>query len=108
KNSPYTVKSGVAMLDRPAKPLLLNGNLEKTRKDSEGLEKNVRENLFANFGSQERPGTITFADSKVVHGTAKMSMRIERNEEKAEGNCRLGQVVKLRPWTCYRFSCWIK
>jgi hypothetical protein len=54
---------------------------------------------FPGFGLQDEPGKFTFADRDVVaSGTQALRMK------DAAGNCRVNQLVKIRPWTCYRMS----
>jgi hypothetical protein len=69
-----------------------NGDFEQARGDK-----------FALFNFQDEPGKATFADTDVRHG-GKASLRMQD----AAGNCRVNQKVKVRPWTCYRYSCWVK
>ena len=76
---------------------LVNGDLEETKGDR-----------FVGFSFQDDPGKSTFADREVVH-SGKVSCRMQDpSKHNPNGNCRLTQRVKLRPYACYRFSCWIK
>jgi len=91
KNAPFLVKGKQAKLaSKP--PAFQNGELEKSSKDR-----------FTGFRFQDDPGVATFVDSEVRHG-GKSSCRMQD----AKGNCRLMQTIKVRPWACYRFSCWLK
>jgi hypothetical protein len=97
KDAPFVVKDGEAVLDREAAPPLANGDLEEVKGDR-----------FAGFTFQDDPGKTTFADREVVH-SGKVSCRMQdAGSGSANGNCRLAQRVKLRPWACYRFSAWVK
>jgi len=97
KDAPFVVKGGEAVLDRDGSARLVNGDLEEVKGDR-----------FAGFTFQDDPGKTTFADREVVH-SGKVSCRMQdAGKGTANGNCRLAQRVKLRPWTCYRLSAWVK
>jgi hypothetical protein len=97
KDAPFVVKDGEAVLDRAASAKLANGDLEEVKGDR-----------FAGFTFQDDPGVTTFADRETVH-SGKVSCRMQDpGKGSAHGNCRLSQRVQLRPWTCYRFSAWVK
>src|SRR5207245_2216625 len=78
------------------KARLRNGGLEETRGDH-----------FVGFAFQDEPGKSTFRDDKVVH-TGKLSCRMQDFKHHPAGNCRLSQRMQVRPYTCYRFSAWVK
>jgi hypothetical protein len=88
-----------AVLDARASAGLRNGNLEDARGD-----------CFTSFALQDDPGGTTFVDRRVVHG-GRTSCRFEpgnKGPKRSSPNARLMQHVALRPWTCYRFSCWAR
>lgn len=97
KEAPFVVKGREATLLPDPAIKLVNGGLEETKGDR-----------FVGFSFQDDPGKATFADRDVVHG-GKVSCRMEEiSTNSTSGNCRLTQKVKVRPWACYRFSCWVK
>jgi len=51
-------------------------------------------------------GEVVFRDTEVVK-EGKSSLRFE-NFDRARGAIQPGQVVKVRPYRCYRVSCWVK
>ena len=65
-----------------------------------------RGDTFAGWGYQDEPGKGTFADTAVKHGGA-ASLRIE-NPEGTRGNRRVSKPLKVRPWTQFHASAWIK
>src|SRR5262249_9217509 len=97
KDAPFVVKGGIAAPAPDAAAKLVNGDLEDTKGDR-----------FAGFSLQDDPGKSTFADHDTVHG-GKTSCRMQDpGKQNPSGNCRLAQRVKVRPFACYRFSCWVK
>jgi hypothetical protein len=98
-NQPYRVKDGAAVLDAGTTARLKNGDLEI----SQG-------NQFASFNWQDDPGVTTFADHAVRHrGRAACRLEPGKSQKgKTSPNVRLTQTVKLRPFSAYRFSCWVK
>jgi hypothetical protein len=97
KDAPFVVKGmDAALVPEPA-ATLVNGGLEEVKGDR-----------FVRFSFQDDPGKTTFADRDVVHG-GKVSCRMQDiGAQNANGVCRLIQKVKVRPYACYRFSCWVK
>lgn len=97
KDATFTMKGREAFLTPDPAGQLANGDLE-----------DVKGNRFAGFSLQDDPGKTTFADRDVFH-QGKVSCRMQDMAEgTANGNCRLAQRVKVRPYACYRFSCWVK
>jgi hypothetical protein len=97
KDAPFVVKGGRAVSVPDPDARIKNGDLEE--------EKGHR---FARFSFQDGPGKSSFADRQVVHH-GKVSCRMQDvAKSQSAGNCRLIQRVKVRPYTCYRFSCWVK
>jgi hypothetical protein len=97
KDAPFVVRGHAAVPDPDPAARLVNGGLEDVRGDR-----------FAGFSLQDDPGKTTFADRAVVHH-GKVSCRMQdvgRHNEHGHG--RLAQRVKVRPFACYRFSCWVK
>jgi hypothetical protein len=91
KDAPFVAR-GKELVPAGEPVKLVNGGFEQARGAT-----------FAGFSFQDEPGKSTFADKDVKHGGA-MSLRMQN----ASGNCRIQQRVKLRPWACYRYSCWVK
>jgi hypothetical protein len=89
----------VAVLDSGPGAQIKNGSLEVTKGDQ-----------IAGFNWQDDPGVTTFADRTVRH-QGRIACRLEPGkivQGKTSPNVRLSQIVKLRPQTGYRFSCWVK
>lgn len=61
---------------------------------------------FNGWGFQDEPGTGTFADREVKHG-GQTSLRID-NPPGSEGNRRVNKRLKVRPWTQFHASVWIR
>ena len=96
EDAPFVVKGREAVLV-PGEATIKNGDLEETKGDR-----------FTGFSSQDEPGTLSFADTEVVHH-GKVSCRMQDVAGKnSPNNRRLIQRVKVRPHACYRFSCWVK
>jgi hypothetical protein len=91
KDAPFVAR-GKELVPAGEPVKLANGDFEQARGDK-----------FIGFNFQDEPGKATFADTDVRHG-GKSSLRMHD----AAGNCRVNQKVKVRPWACYRYSCWVK
>jgi hypothetical protein len=91
KDAPFVVR-GKEVVPAGEQVRLLNGGFEDAKGDK-----------VAGYGLQDGPGKFTFVDREEAHG-GKQSLRMQE----ANGNCRVSQRVKVRPWTAYRLSCWIK
>ena len=91
KDAPFVAR-GKELVPAGEPVKLVNGDFERARGDT-----------FTGFSFQDEPGKSTFADRDMKHGGA-MSLRMQN----AAGNCRINQKVKVRPWTCYRCSGWVK
>jgi hypothetical protein len=97
KEAPYVVKGRDAVLASEPVVKLTNGDLEEVKGDR-----------FPGFSFQDDPGTTSFADRDTVHH-GKVACRMQDFAKgSANGNCRLIQRVKVRPYACYRFSAWVK
>lgn len=96
KEAPFLVKGREAVLEPELAPRFVNGDLEEVKGDR-----------FLGYTLQDDPGNTTFADREVVH-LGKVSCRMQDIGSGSSGNCRLAQRVKVRPYACYRFSCWVK
>jgi hypothetical protein len=95
KDAPFVVRGREAVPESPVR--FVNGDLEQARGDR-----------FTGFSYQDGPGVVTFADRSVTHHS-KVSCRIQDvGKQREHQNARLVQHVKVRPYACYRFSCWIK
>lgn len=91
---PFVVKAGKVVLDIDGKNLI-PGDFE-----------NLKGDTFVGWGFQDEPGQGTFADSTVKH-SGKTSLRIE-NANGVEGNRRVSKPIKVRPWSQFHASVWIK
>lgn len=65
-----------------------------------------RNHAFAGWSYQDEPGSGTFADEQVKHG-GKSSLRID-NPAGTRGNRRVTKTLKVRPWTQFHASVWIR
>ena len=96
KGAPFVAHQGtLAPVADPA-CTIRNGTLEQTK----GA-------LFTGYAFQDRPGVSSFADRQVKH-QGRVSCRMEIDGNKQAGMCRLAQRVHVRPYACYRLSCWLK
>ena len=94
RDVPFVVKAGKVVLDVDGKNLI-PGDFE-----------NLKGDAFSGWGFQDEPGQGTFADTAVKHG-GKMSLRIE-NAKGVEGNRRVSKPIKVRPWSQFHASVWMK
>ncbi|MEM1989753.1 MAG: hypothetical protein QW782_03850, partial [Candidatus Bathyarchaeia archaeon] len=63
-------------------------------------------NLLFGYDLQDKPGEVTFRDEEVLK-EGKYSLRLE-NFERNNGQARIMQELKVRPYRCYRIRCWVK
>jgi hypothetical protein len=97
KAAPFVVHNGEAVPDPDAAPRVANAGFEQANGDA-----------FPGFVLQDGPGRITFADTNVVHG-GRVSCRLQdAGRLGTEGMARLAQRIRVRPFACYRLSCWVK
>jgi hypothetical protein len=96
KDAPFIAKGGFAVPVPDPKAKYRNGGLEETKGDH-----------FVGMAFQDEPGKSSFPDDKVFH-SGKLSCRMQDFKHHPAGNCRLSQRMKVRPFTCYRFSAWVK
>ncbi len=94
RDVPFVVKAGRVVLDVDGKNLI-PGDFENSKGDT-----------FTGWGYQDEPGEGTFADSTIKHG-GKTSLRIQ-NAKGVEGNRRVSKPIKVRPWSQFHASVWIK
>lgn len=94
KKAPFVVRGGTAV---PA-----GSSLNLVPGDFE----DYRENQFKGWGFQDEPGTGTFADTQVKH-SGKASFRIDNPRGQA-GNRRVNKRLKVRPWSQFHASVWIR
>jgi hypothetical protein len=88
-----------AVLDAKPAARISNGSLEQCQGDR-----------FERFSWQDDPGAATFADRAIFHD-GRVSCRLEPGSTakgRTSSNLRLAQRVAVRPYTPYRFSCWVK
>jgi hypothetical protein len=93
RDQPLVVRDGKAVVEQATN--LLPGDFEQRKGDA-----------FAGWGFQDEPGSGTFADELVFHG-GKSSLRIE-NPKGPRGNRRVSKPLKVRPWTQFHVSAWIR
>ena len=96
KDALFVVSGGQARL-QPDPPVgFVNGGFEQ-----------YSGNSFPGFVFHDRPGEVSFADTRVVHG-GRASIRFENFGRYEYGHGRLMQEVQVHPWRCYRVSAWVK
>jgi hypothetical protein len=93
RDQPVVVRAGRAEVDKRVN--LVPGDFEQRKED-----------LFGGWGFQDEPGKGTFADTAVKHVGA-ASLRIE-NPKGTRGNRRVSKPLRVRPWTQFHASAWIK
>ena len=94
RDVPFVVKSGKIVLDGAGKNLI-PGDFESAKSDT-----------FSGWGYQDEPGQGTYVDSEMKHG-GKASLRIQ-NAPGVEGNRRVSKSIKVRPWSQFHASVWIR
>jgi hypothetical protein len=95
RDVPFVVQAGKVVLDVDGENRI-PGDFESTSKPDK----------FSGWGYQDEPGNGTFADSTIKHG-GRTSLRIE-NPKGVQGNRRVSKPVKVRPWSQFHASVWIK
>src|SRR5687768_8926866 len=93
RDQPLVVRGGTAGVEKPAN--LVPREFEVRKGDA-----------FTGWGFQDEPGKGTFADVEIKHGGS-ASLRIE-NPPGTRGNRRVSKPLKVRPWTQFHASAWIK
>jgi hypothetical protein len=71
-----------------------------------GTFEEYSKNQFKDWGFQDEPGTGTFVDTEIKH-SGKVSLRIE-NPKGVTGNRRVNKLLKVRPWSQFHASVWIR
>lgn len=94
RDIPFVVKGSKVLLDVDGKNLI-PGDFE-----------NLKGDTFSGWSFQDEPGHGTFADALIRHG-GKTSLRIE-NPKGVEENRRVSKSIKVRPWSQFHASVWIK
>lgn len=94
RDVPFVVKGGKVVLDVESRNLI-PGDFENSKGDT-----------FSGWGYQDEPGQGTFADSVIKHG-GKSSLRLQ-NAQGIEGNRRVSKSIKVRPWSQFHASVWIR
>lgn len=90
-------------------PLIVRGDkavVESQGNLVPGDFENRKGDAFAGWGFQDEPGKGTFADTAVRH-SGSASLRID-NPPGSSGNRRVSKPLKVRPWTQFHASAWIK
>ena len=64
-------------------------------------------NRLQGFRFHDRPGEVSFVDSTAFH-SGEASLRFENFGRYEHGHGRVMQEVAVRPYRCYRLSCWVK
>jgi hypothetical protein len=67
---------------------------------------NSQRDKFSGWDFQDEPGKGTFADSTIKHSD-RSALRIE-NPSGVTGNRRVSKGIKVRPWSQFHASIWIK
>ncbi len=97
KDAPFVAgDDGMARLIPDPAVSIRNGNFELHDGD-----------VFQDFGFQDMPGIISFADYKVCH-SGRCSLRLENFKMDQWGHGRINQMVPVRPHRTYRISLWVK
>ena len=94
RDAPFVVRGNIAA-QQNSDVNLIPGDFEQRQGDA-----------FAGWSFQDEPGAGTFADEQIKHGGA-TSLRIE-NPPGVRGNRRVSKVIKVRPWTQYHASIWMR
>lgn len=94
ENAPFVVQ-GQQIVPRNAGKNLVPGEFEQFQADT-----------FAGWSFQDEPGAGTFSDVQIRHG-GKASLRID-NPPGSSGNRRVNKRLKVRPWTQFHTSAWIR
>jgi hypothetical protein len=66
-----------------------------------------RGNQMVGYNFHDRPGEVSFVDTKVRHG-GKASIRFEDFGSFEHGHARVMQQLAVQPHRQYRVSCWVK
>ena len=74
--------------------------------ENSGLEQYYANHLEG-YRLQDRPGEVSFIDTQVFR-TGKASLRLENFGKFEHGHARLMQEVEVRPYRCYKLSCWVR
>lgn len=97
RDAPFLVgDDGTASLIPDPSVMIRNGNFEQRSG-----------NTFSEFGYQDAPGLVTFADTQ-VYRSGHCSLRLENFKTDKWGHARISQKVLLRPYRSYRISIWVK
>ncbi len=94
KNVPFVVR-GMSAVPEEAGRNLIPGDFEQHKGDT-----------FSGWSFQDEPGQGTFADTQVKHG-GQASLRID-NPPGVTGNRRVNKKLKVRPWSQYHASVWVR
>lgn len=94
RDAPFVVRGKQVVFDSNVQNLI-PGDFETRKGES-----------FSGWGFQDEPGQGTFADTSVKHGGT-TSLRIE-NPSGVTGNRRVSKSIKVRPWSQFHASIWIK
>ena len=90
-------------------PLVVAGDkahVDSTKNLVPGDFESRQDDSFTGWGFQDEPGKGTFADTSVKHG-GQVALRIE-NPAGISGNRRISKTLKVRPWSQFHASVWIK
>lgn len=95
KEMPLRVKSGFARADGASHPQL-RGTFEEAQGDH-----------FTGWSFQDVPGEGTFRDTAVKHA-GESAFRIGKASGEQTGNLRISKNLRVRPFTQFHLSAWIK
>jgi len=96
KEALFVARGGTARLVPDPQVDLVNGNFEMATSDS-----------IPGFAVTGNPGGFVVADEAVFQ-TGKKALRFQNFKQAAAGTVSMRQQVAVRPYRCYRISCFIK
>jgi hypothetical protein len=96
KDALFVVSGGQAKLQPEPAVSFTNGGFEQ-----------YSGNNFPGFVFHDRPGEVSFADTRVFHG-GRASIRFENFGNFEYGHGRLMQELQVHPYRCYRVSAWVR
>lgn len=92
----FVVENGEARLIPDPSVELVNGGFEQ-----------YGGNRFTGYRFHDRPGEVSFVD-KAIFRSGQASLRFENFGKYEHGHARVMQEVKVRPYRCYKLTCWVK
>lgn len=92
----FIVKDRAAQLVPDPQIHIVNGGFEQYHEDTAD-----------GYIEQTKPGEMTFVDNQVFHRGG-MALRFDNFEKDPAGFNHITQEIAVKPYRCYRLSCWIK